>query len=102
MKTKLNRRSFLSNLVSGLTLFSLSNLFILKRLNAKVKPKIVIIGTGIGGMSCLKYIYKLSDLVDIVVIDKNKKIRTGPFSNLVIGNILSLDKITFQIEKKKV
>lgn len=101
MKTKLNRRSFLSNLVSGLTLFSLSNLFILKRLNASVKPKIVIIGTGIGGMSCLKYIYKLSDLIDIVVIDKNKKIRTGPFSNLVIANMLSLDKITFQIEKKK-
>ena len=101
MKTKLNRRSFLSNLISGLTLFSLSNLFILKRLNAKVKPKIVIVGTGIGGMSCLKYIYRLSDLVDIVVIDKNKKIITGPFSNLVIGNILSLDKITFQIEKKK-
>jgi sulfide dehydrogenase [flavocytochrome c] flavoprotein subunit len=101
MKIKLNRRNFLSNLVSGLTLFSLSNLFILKRLNAKVKPKIVIIGTGIGGLSCLQYLYKLSDLVDIVVIDKNKKIRTGPFSNLVIGDMLSLDKITFQIKKKK-
>ena len=101
MNSKNNRRNFLSNLASGLTLFALSNLFLLKRLNAKSKPKVLIIGSGIGGLTCLSYLNKISDAIDIIVIDKNKSIRTGPLSNLVLGGILSEEKITFTIDPKK-
>ena len=101
MNSKNNRRNFLSNLASGLTLFALSNLFLLKRLNAKSKPKVLIIGSGIGGLSCLSYLNKISDAIDIIVIDKNKSIRTGPLSNLVLGDILSEEKITFTVDPKK-
>ena len=101
MNSKNNRRKFLSNLASGLTFFTLSNLFLLKRLNAKSKPKVLIIGSGIGGLSCLSYLNKISDAIDIIVIDKNKSIRTGPLSNLVLGDILSEEKITFTVDPKK-
>ena len=48
MKDKFNRRKFISVLASSFVLLSLSNLITLKRLNAKSKPKLLIIGTGIG------------------------------------------------------
>ncbi len=101
MKDKFNRRKFISVLASSFVLLSLSNLITLKRLNAKSKPKLLIIGTGIGGLSCLQFLDKISNIIDIIVIEKNKKIRTGPFSNLVIGDILTKDEITFEVNKKK-
>ena len=70
-------------------------------MNAKNKPNVVILGSGIGGASCLKYLNKISDLINLIVIDKNKKIRTGPFSNLVIGDIMEEADITFFLNKKK-
>ncbi len=100
-KNKVNRRTFLTNILSNLTLLFLSNAFFSKRLNAKSKPRIVIIGMGIGGATCLRYLYKFSEFIEIIVVEKNKRIRTGPFSNLVIGNILKQDDISFIINEKK-
>ncbi len=101
IKFKKNRREFFSQIGTGLTLYFLSNFFFFKRSFSKIKPKIVIIGMGIGGSTSLKYLNYISDLIDITVIDKNKKIRTGPLSNLVIGDILSQEEITFKMEKNK-
>ncbi len=100
-KNNSSRRLFLSNLLSNLTFLFLSNAFYFKRLNAKTKPRIVILGMGIAGSTCLRYLYKLSEFIEIIVIEKNKKIRTGPFSNLVIANILKQDDISFEINEKK-
>ena len=97
----IQKRKFIFNLLTGITYISLSKLLFLKNLNAKAKPKVVILGSGIGGASCLQYLNKISDLIDLIVIDKNKKIRTGPFSNLVIGDIVEESDITFFLNKKK-
>ncbi len=96
-----NRRTFIANLLSSFSFILLSKIFVHKRVNAKNKPRIVILGMGIGGSTCLNYLYNLSDYIEIVVIEKNKTIRTGPFSNLVIGGILSPGDITFNQNEKK-
>ena len=90
---KLSRRKFLSNSVGSLVYFFLANTFLLKRLNAKTRPKIVIVGLGIGGATCLQYLNKISNLVDIIVVEKQNEYQTGPLSNLVIGNILKRKEI---------
>ena len=82
---KLSRRKFLSNISGNLVFFFLANTLLLKRLNAKTRPKIVIVGLGIGGATCLQYLNKISNLVDIIVVEKHNEYQTGPFSNLVIG-----------------
>ena len=86
--TKKNRREFLLNLMSGLILFFLSNVFFLKRSKSKIKPKIKIRGMGIGGSNCLQYLKKIIDFVEIIVIEKKKKIRTGLFYNLSMEEII--------------
>ncbi len=101
MKIKEDRRAFISDLIGSLTFLMLSKIFLFKRLNAKKRPRIIILGMGIGGSTCLSYLSKLSDLIEIIVIEKNKKIRTGPLSNLVIGDILDEDYIIFKVNEKK-
>ena len=96
-----NKRKFFRNIGIGLSYFLLSNILLKKSLKAKKRPKVVIIGSGIGGASCLKYMNKFSNEIDIKVVESKKKIRTCPFSNLVIGNILEYKEIVFEIDKRK-
>ncbi len=100
-KNSMSRRKFFSLAFSALGLTILSKIFSLKRLNAKTKPKVLILGMGVGGATCLNYIYKLNELIEIIVVEKKKLIRTGAFSNLVIGNILDESKITFGMNHNK-
>ena len=44
---------------------------------------------------------KISNLVDIIVVEKQNEYQTGPLSNLVIGNILKRKDICFKINKNK-
>ena len=101
IKNKFSRREFLSHIIGNLTFLLVANNFLLKRLNAKTKPKIVIVGLGIGGATCLQYLSKISDLVEIIVVEKLNEYQTGPLSNLVIGDILKREDITFKINKNK-
>ena len=101
IQNNFSRRKFISNMMGNLALIFLANTLLLKRLNCKTRPKIVIIGLGIGGATCLQYLNKISNLVDIIVVEKHKEYQTGPLSNLVIGNILERKDICFKINKKK-
>ena len=67
-----------------------------KKIKAKSKPKVVVLGAGFGGASCISYLSNFTDLIDLVVVDKNKWIKTCPFSNLVIGNLIDESNITFK------
>ena len=100
-KNRSGRRKFISNTITTLAFLFLANTFLLKRLNSKTRPKIVIVGLGIGGATCLQYLNKISNFVDIIVIEKQNVYQTGPLSNLVIGNILQRKDICFKINKKK-
>ncbi len=96
-----DRRQFIISFIRNLAFLFLTDIFFLKRLKAKVRPRIIIIGLGIGGLTCLKYLNKISNLLEIVVIEKEKNYRTGPFSNLVLGGVINEDDITFKVNKNK-
>ena len=89
---KLNnyRRSFLKSSGYLLSTLLFSSLFKINTSVAKtkLKPKIIIVGFGIGGATCLSYLLKFSKKFDIIVIEKNEKIQTCPMSNLVIADII--------------
>jgi len=101
VKNKSGRRKFISKMIWNLTFLFLANTFLSKRLNSKTKPKIVIVGLGIGGATCLQYLNKISNFVEIIIVEKQNEYQTGPLSNLVIGDILDREEICFKINKQK-
>ncbi|MAI29016.1 MAG: hypothetical protein CMP38_02285 [Rickettsiales bacterium] len=83
------KRFFLNSVFKWSLVLLLNQLGMAKKINAKNKPKVVVLGAGFGGASCISYLSNFTDLIDLVVIDKNKWIKTCPFSNLVIGDIVN-------------
>ena len=59
----------------------------------------IVVGSGFGGGTCIKFLSKYSKILDLHVIDKYTQIQTCPFSNLVIGNVMDYKDITFDINK---
>ena len=103
---KLNnyRRSFLKSSGYLLSTLLFSSLFKINTSVAKtkLKPKIIIVGFGIGGATCLSYLLKFSKNFDIIVIEKNEKIQTCPMSNLVIADIIPYRYINHDYDLKKI
>ncbi len=94
-----NKRSFISESYKWSLLFLLSQISLSTKVIAQSKAKIVIIGAGFGGATCLNYLSNFLNLIDLTIIDKNEKIQTCPFSNLVIGDIIKTSQITFSYKK---
>ena len=46
-----------------------------------------------------KFLSKFSKIIDLYIIDKYDQIQTCPFSNLVIGNILNTNDITYNVNQ---
>ena len=95
-KINLYKRRFIKNL--GLGFISLP---FLRGVRANYKPKVVIIGGGFGGGSCLSYLQKFSNQFDIFLIEKNKNYYTCPYSNSVVGGFRSLNNNKFKLNKLK-
>ena len=91
------KRLFIKKFFQWSIFLLLNQISFSRKLKAKAKPKILIIGGGFGGASCLKYFSNFPDLVDLTIIDKTSKIQTCPFSNLVIGKIMNTSEITFDM-----
>ncbi|OUX41798.1 hypothetical protein CBE37_04335 [bacterium TMED277] len=94
-----NKRSFISESYKWSLLFLLGQISLSTKVKAQYKAKIVIIGAGFGGATCLNYLSNFSNLIDLTIIDKNERIQTCPFSNLVIGDIIKTSQITFSYKK---
>ncbi|MAI60051.1 MAG: hypothetical protein CMM92_03415 [Rickettsiales bacterium] len=90
------KRLFLNSIFQWTLVFLLNQIGLSKKIHAKNKPKVVVLGAGFGGASCVNYLSNFTDLIDLIVVDKNRWIKTCPFSNLVIGNLLDESKITFK------
>ena len=90
------KRIFINSIFKWTSFLLLSQIGIAKKINAKSKPKVVVLGAGFGGASCVSYLSNFTNLIDLVVIDKNEWIKTCPFSNLVIGSLLDEHNITFK------
>ena len=95
----MNRRLFLSRLLYSASLSGLLPFANIVSSNAKSPGKVVIIGGGWGGLSAAKTIKLLSPEVDVLIIEKEKVFRSCPISNWVIGQIKTMDDITFSYTK---
>ena len=58
-----------------------------------------MVGSGFGGGTCINFLSKFSKIIDLYIIDKYDQIQTCPFSNLVIGNILNTNDITYNVNQ---
>ena len=97
----ISKRLFLNYLKNFFYMVSLANFSLLEILKLKnIKPKIVVVGSGFGGGTCVKFLSKFSKILDLYLIDKYQQIQTCPFSNLVIGDIIDTRDITFNINHK--
>ena len=56
--------------------------------------RVVVIGGGFGGASCAKYLRRLSDDIDVTLVERDSKFMTCPFSNAVLGGLYDMDFIT--------
>ncbi len=87
---KQSKRKFIKNL--GLGFLSLP---FFKGVRADYKPKVIIIGGGFGGATCLRYLERYSDNIEIILIEREKNYYTCPFSNYVLGDFRNIEKNRF-------
>ncbi len=98
---KRSKRRLIKNFGLSLAFLLANNFFPLKKIKANYKPRVVIIGLGFGGTSCLRILSELSEKLDIIVIERKKKIQTCPFSNHVIGGSIKYTDIIFELDNIK-
>ena len=94
----MNRRLFLSRFLYSAAFSGLLPLTNIANLSAKSPGRVVVIGGGWGGLSAAKTIKLLSPEVEVVIIEKEKVFRSCPISNWVIGQIKTMEDITFSYE----
>ena len=81
--------------------FSLLSFPFIRGIRADYKPKVVILGGGFGGGTCLNVFDEISDKIDLVLIEKNKYYYTCPFSNSVVGGFRSINQNRFSYDSIK-
>ncbi len=59
------------------------------------KARVLVIGGGYGGATAAKYIRRYDPSIAVTLIEQNKQFISCPFSNKVIADLTSLEKITF-------
>ncbi|MCY4459318.1 MAG: FCSD flavin-binding domain-containing protein [Albidovulum sp.] len=69
-----------------------------ERAVAGVRGKVVVVGGGFGGAAVARYLKLHSAELDIVLVERNEKFSTCPFSNTVIGGFNELEFVTFGYE----
>ena len=60
------KRSFISSVLKLSLVLLLNQIGMAKKVNAKSKPKVVVLGAGFGGASCISYLSNFTDLIDLV------------------------------------
>ncbi|MCX7070531.1 MAG: NAD(P)/FAD-dependent oxidoreductase [Gammaproteobacteria bacterium] len=61
---------------------------------ARPKARVIVIGAGYGGATCAKTLRALSPQVDVLLIDARAHWCTGPFTNLAVTGLTSIEHIT--------
>ena len=92
----INRRSFI--LGTSLTFTGVSRVFSKNIIN---KSHVVVLGGGWGGLSAAKTLRLMNKDCKITLIEKKEKFVSCPMSNWVIGQLITLENITFDYQKFK-
>tara|TARA_B100001059_G_scaffold90431_1_gene89140 strand:+ start:14325 stop:15605 length:1281 start_codon:yes stop_codon:yes gene_type:complete len=94
----MNRRILLKNIANLGASSSLLPFININNLNAKSAGRVVVLGAGWGGLSAAKTIKQISPNVEVIIIDKNKEFISCPMSNWVIGQLKSMEDITYSFD----
>ena len=94
-----NRRRFLKFVTGSGTLLSASAL--LGACSKSSSARIVIVGGGFGGSTCARYLHRFDSSLKITLVEPSKRFITGPFSNMVINGMQTMDDITFDYTAMK-
>jgi len=97
----MNRRILMQGFLNISFFSSLLSLVNIQSSHAKSAGRVVILGAGWGGLSAAKTIKKLSPETEVVIIDKNKEFTSCPMSNWVIGQLKTMEDITFKFDNLK-
>lgn len=93
MTARLGRRRFLKALgaAGALTPFA--------GCAGPAKGRVVVVGGGFGGAICAKYLTRMDPAIDVVLVERNRRYVTCPFSNNVIGGLRTLESITHSYDR---
>ena len=97
--SKFNRRDFMK--VSGGALGAASvatGLGVASSAFAGAKGRVVVVGGGLGGATCAKYIKRADAAIDVTIIEPNKTYYTGFTSNLTITGMVTMDQLAHTYE----
>ena len=97
----MNRRILLKNIANLGATSSLLPFININNSNAKNAGRVVVLGAGWGGLSAAKTIKQISPNVEVIIIDKNKEFISCPMSNWVIGQLKSMEDITYSFDNLK-
>ena len=97
----MNRRLLLKNMGNLGVATSLLPFISISNTNAKNIGRVVVLGAGWGGLSAAKTIKQISPEVEVIIIDKNKEFTSCPMSNWVIGQLKSMEDITYSFDNLK-
>lgn len=87
----MKRRQFL-HMLSAAGILSLAGCALPKKRGTQAH--VVVIGAGFGGATAARYLRLLAPEIRVTVIERERKIVTGPFCNAVIGGLQGIDSIT--------
>lgn len=56
--------------------------------------RVVVVGGGFGGATCARYLHMLERSLEVVLVERDVRYVTCPFSNLVLGGVLDIDALS--------
>ena len=60
----------------------------------KDSPRVIVVGGGFGGSTCAKYLKRFNAALEVILIEPSVRFVTCPFSNVVLGDFRTMDKIS--------
>ena len=93
------RRALLKGMAATATLGGLHGIACANELLPKTTRRVVVVGGGYGGTIAAKYIRMMDPSIEVVLIERNRRHVSCPFSNLVIGGIRRFDDLIMNYDR---
>ena len=87
------RRRF-TQLIGSAGAFSAAGVSGFPALGRAATGRVVVVGGGFGGATCAKYLRRTDPRIEVILVERNPRFMTCPFSNTVLGGLNGMDFIT--------